>query len=233
MLKKYKNDLPDFFEQHGFKSGDFTINESGFNTTLAFRESPMKFVITQKKDDFHQFVYTKTLFNPSFSLNPFNSKYLTFDGIKEHLEVWINNELSPYKFELDEPDQFAFWLNQHNKYVNIEGINFDSEESFKKNELEALKTGLLETKNLIIKEFNLVEAQQIILSERIQYLIDASNRAGTKTDWKNILISTILNLVVTLALDIDKSKQLWNLFGKVLNQMPQIGDIVNKISTLK
>jgi len=230
MLKKYKNDLPSFFEQLGFNSGDFTIQESGLNTILTFRESPMKFIITQNNTDFHQFTYKNTIFNPSFSQNIFNSKYLTFAQIKEHLKAWIDKELSPYKFELDEPDQFTFWLNQHDKYVNIESINFDTDQPFNKDEIKALKEGLLETKSLIIKEFHLVQAQQIILSERIQYLIEASNRAGSKTDWKNILISTILNLGLTLALDGEKAKQLWSLFGKVLNRMPSIGDLINQIN---
>ena len=230
MLKKYKNELPNFFEQIGFKSGDFRISESGQNTVLSYHESPMKFTVTQHPADFNQFVYTKTLFNPQYSQHNFNNRYLTFDELKKHLEAWTKGELSNFIYEQEGPDQFAAWLNQHKEYVNIESIDFESTEPFNKAELEALKAGLLEAKDLIIEKFALVEGQQKTLGERIEYLIAASERASTKTDWKNILISTVITIGYDLAFNAEKSAKLWALFGKVLNNVPQIGDLIHQLN---
>ena len=230
MLKKYKNELPSFFEQIGFKSGDFRIRESGQNTILTYRESPMKFTVIQNPADFNQFVFSKILFNPQYSQFSFNNRYLLFDELKKHLEAWTKGELSNFIYEQEGPDQFDAWLNQHKEYVNIENIDFESNEPFNKAELETLKAGLLEVKDLITEKFDLAERQKKILGERIEYLIAASERASTKTDWKNILISTVITIGYDLAFNAEKSAQLWALFGKVLNKLPKIGDIISQLN---
>ena len=131
MLKEYKNSLPDFFEKNGFKRNDFTISEIRDTLNIQYKESPMKFRIVQNQDNFHQFKFIKTLFNPKYTLRPFTKNYFSFIDIKDSFKIWIENELAAYIFESEGPDRLESWLNQYNKFVNIESINFNKNEPFK------------------------------------------------------------------------------------------------------
>jgi hypothetical protein len=76
-----------------------------------------------------------------------------------------------------------------------------------------------ELKLLIHQNFNTSQEQQKLVDDRLNYLIDSTNRLN-KFDWKSVSISTMLSIVTTLTLDVEKGRQLFVLFQKVFSIIP-------------
>jgi len=226
MLRKYKNELPELFAERGFMPNDFTFEERGVNFIITYRDSPMKFHIHQHAKDFNAFRISYTHFTPDFKLATPTLSYVKFEHVKTHLSSWCNGRLQEYIFEEFGPDELNAWNNKNAEFVNVEDIDFDSDEPFSPSEIESVKEGIEEVRTLLLDQLSLSEESTKELNSRIDYLIEATERASSKTDWKNILIATVINLAITLALDPEKTKLIWLMFGKVLSKIQSLGEVI-------
>ena len=75
-----------------------------------------------------------------------------------------------------------------------------------------------ELKGLIINKFELLEEQQKIVNDRLDYLAEASGRLN-KFDWKGTLVNTIMSMSIALSLDTEKGKILLKLFQRIFQNI--------------
>lgn len=227
ILKKHRNKLPKFLEERGFEPSDFELIETELSIELQYRLSPMKFVLIRSKDSFELYTYQFTRFTANFQNKEFKSKYEYFDEILNALHTWITVHLNEYISDVEEIDYLSQWVNSSGS-VEIGQIDFESSEPFKPEEVQQIKIGLDEVKYLISKNIELTKTEISIVNQRIDYLAESLERTSTKTDWKNIAISTLINLITTLSLSPEQASTIWGMFHKIIHSIPKLVETVMK-----
>jgi hypothetical protein len=90
--------------------------------------------------------------------------------------------------------------------------------SFNENEKQYIATGINEIKEYLLKAHDLSERNATLVAQRLDYLIEASNRVGRK-DWINLLLSVLVGIVISAALPPDSARELFSFAGQVLHQI--------------
>lgn len=222
MLRKYKNQLPEFLKQLGFGSNDFTFLEKDVNFTLTYQEGPMKFSIYQDAENFDQFFFSHTRFTPDFSTLSYNGKFLTFKDILEKLRAWYTQHLEHYIYENHGPDELENWEIPRMDYVNIQDIDFESNDVFTSSEKELINQSFVQIGKEIEKLAILSSEQTQEFNKKLAYLTKCTEKGPSKTDWKNILIGTLLSTIVGMALTPDNARLILEVFKTVFSTIPSI-----------
>ncbi len=102
-------------------------------------------------------------------------------------------------------------------------INFEDKTLFSKDEKIQIKLAINELKFLIIQNFSPNNEEQIIIDNRLDYLIDSVERLN-KFDWKSLVLSTIISISISLSLDSEKGRLLFELLRKVFLNIASIGN---------
>jgi hypothetical protein len=113
-----------------------------------------------------------------------------------------------------------------NKSLNFETIDFGNKESFSLDEKFQIRMSINELKFLIQNSIHTTEVEQQIISDRFDYLIEASTRLN-KYDWKSLVISTLISITIALSLDTSKGQIIFNLFKKVFSSLPKLTDYLH------
>ena len=71
MLKEYKNLWFEIIKQRSLNFTEFQYSEFAFEFTIQVRNSPLKFRILQKNDDFDRFSIGYTEYKPGFPYHPY------------------------------------------------------------------------------------------------------------------------------------------------------------------
>lgn len=227
MLKKYKNQFVEFINGFDLGTSDFKINvldndeNNAQNIELVVKNSPFFFRIMSYPENWNLFWVEFKAFKPTFPTEswPVGSEYMNFEECLTHLEYWKSRHLDEYFEEETRPDLLESFA--RTKTYNISEINFDTNEPFLSSEKKIIKSGLEEIKLLIREEFDFTQSQIGIIDNRIKYLEEAIDRLN-KTDWKSLLISTILSIIISLALDTNNSEKMIKLFSKIIDNIPQL-----------
>jgi hypothetical protein len=103
----------------------------------------------------------------------------------------------------------------------IETINYAESSNFTTEQKEQIRIGFEELKLLIQTNYGATSDQMVIINQRLQYLLDATERLD-RTDWKGIFISTVIGLVQTLMLTPERSQELINMFITILHVVPAL-----------
>jgi hypothetical protein len=178
MLKKYKNQLFDLIKQSGLDINRFQINEEDeIVTTISFNDSPFGFITFNSKESFDLFQFKFTLFSPKYAMSDFYppNNWTNFSNLLSTFSNWIENHIKDYLQEQSEPDLWDEYLNG-NKTLNFETIDFGNKESFTSDELVQIKMAINELKYLIQSNLEANETEQLLINDRLDYLINASLR---------------------------------------------------------
>ena len=186
--------------------------------TIKYKDSNFIFVIRQNSSNFHNFDYTFTQYAPQFPMSGVSPDWVGIDDILEKLDYWFEHDLKDYIEDENVPD---LWneFKSGNRTLNFDKIDFNDKERFSNDERTQIKLSLNELKLLIHKTFDITLEEQKIVSERIDYLIEASNRLN-KFDWKSLVISSIISITIALTLDPTKGQVLFDLLKKVFSNIP-------------
>ena len=103
----------------------------------------------------------------------------------------------------------------------LKTLIIEDKSSFSIEEKQQLRLSLNDVKLLIQTNFNTTQEQQELINNRIDYLIEAVARLN-KFDWKSILVSSVLAIIIALSLDIERGTQLWHLFQTALQIIPSL-----------
>lgn len=206
----YKNEIFNYLLANKWDVSDFKISDREDNFIVSYKETPLSFRF-YFPNDFDLFFPSWIIYSPSWTSTGANPSAWpeTFQLFQKWLETTVKNYI-------DDQNTIDLWEEylKGNSGVCFKNIDFNNQENFTPDEQQQLRMSINELKGLIVNKFDLLEEQQKIVSERLDYLAEASKRLN-KFDWKGTLINTIINITLTLSLDTNKSKMLLKLFQSI------------------
>ncbi len=224
MRKIYRNELHRIIQQElGYDPALFTLKEiSGGETPtveISVRETPLRFTIRYAPSSWDSFDFCTTRYRPDWAPTkwyPQNS-HLNFDQLKEHFLSWMRDHPRRYFEDQHSADSWRDW--DLNRTV-LDAIDTSSSDNsaFNMEQAAAIERTLNAFRVEAIEKLGLQEADIQELNERIDYLIEASSRVGRK-DWIMLAASTVIGIVVTLSLDTNKGRTLFELFRAALSAL--------------
>jgi hypothetical protein len=105
--------------------------------------------------------------------------------------------------------------------LGVENISFNETEDFSLEQKTQIKLGFAELKFILARDYANNDNQIKLINDRLDYLIDAVDRLN-KTDWKGILISTVIGMITSLTLDRERGAELMNLFINIIHIAPTL-----------
>lgn len=214
MRTKYKNQLFNLLKNSDFSPNDFSIsfeeNDEFPNTILSYKTSPFKFSIRESKSSFEHFQCKWVKYAPDYPIStyyPWNPS--SFDDILNLLLEWLDNDVSNFEEDQYEPDLWEEYK-EGQKVFDFNSIDFEEKGKFSIFEAKQISFAINELKFLIEKNFETSEKETTLINERLDYLIDSINNLN-KFDWKSLVFSSIIGIMTTLTLDVEKGKLLFEL----------------------
>lgn len=225
MRKKYKNELFEILMSSKYGIDSFRIKEEEVVNSLTsdiieVKNTPFYFVIRNSNDDFDAFDYQCVRYAPGFPLSEIYppQDFSDFDYIKTSFKSWINQTVTNYFEDMQEPDLWEEFING-NKTININEVDFNNQANFSVDEKKQIELSLMELKLLIQNNLKTTSAEQIVVNNRIDYLIEACERLN-KFEWKSLAISSMISISIALSLDTQKGHLIFELFKKVFSIIP-------------
>ena len=227
MRVKYKNELYHIISENGLEPRDFEITEITEHelptTLLTYKKTQFKFIIRNSHQSYELFDYQFTLYGPEFSLSGIypNDEFTYFETVANEFEEWINENIHKY---IEDQNEVDLWqqLKSGNRTLDIDNIDFNNKDDFKRDEKKQINLAMNELKLLIQRNFHINDSELEIINDRLNYLVDATDRLN-KYDWKSLVISTLISISIALSLDTEKGKLLFELFRKVFIQIKEVG----------
>ncbi|MDP4226999.1 MAG: hypothetical protein Q8907_10095 [Bacteroidota bacterium] len=220
MKNKFKNEIFNYLSTIGLGVERFELKDDNCQTEIILKDSPLKFIIGTSPESYNWLDYQFVAFSPDFTLsNKFpETNWDDFKSVFDGFKNWIKYHVEEYIEDIQTDDLWSEY-NKGNKTLSFREIEFKNQENFSLDEKAQIKLAINDLKQLIHKSLETTEEEQILINNRLEYLIDAVNRLN-KFDWKSVAISTIINISITLTLDTTKGQLLWELFKKVFNVIP-------------
>ena len=229
ILKSTKNKIFSILNSN-FNINDFDFEEmctsvpqnaSKINSlVIKHLKTGLEFRFVHTHDSYKSFYFSAIKNDPLKKLSTITNHTFTEEQIFHLFNSFLQGGLKEAIYEMEGPDLLRNYIENKNK-LNLDSIDFNSQDNFEDAERKLIKDGLKEIKLLITEKFELTEAQNLIVNDRLNYLGEAVDRLN-KTDWKGILTSTIFSIIIALSLDSQKGQMLWDLFFNLFNNIPGI-----------
>lgn len=226
MRKKHRNELFNLIGQEGFNQDDFDLIEDNQQelpaTVIQYKDTPLRFVIRNSEESFESFDYQYVPFGPGFVLTDIEppNGFTDFNTIYDVVKGWLKYVIKEYIEDKNEPDLWSEFKKGNNT-LNINQIDFNDKSTFSLDEKKQILMAINELKLLIHKNLQTTQEQQNLVIDRLDYLIEASERLN-KFDWKSLAISTLISITIALSLDTQKGQVLFDLFTKVFSVLPML-----------
>ncbi len=129
----------------------------------------------------------------------------------------FKNWLSYVKRDIETPD---LWAMSGGETELIDAVSDSSEDNsrYSTTELSQISTAINEIKEFIVNTHQLSGERLNFIELRFAYLIEASERVGRK-DWKNLLLSVLFSIVISLSLPQEASGELFRFTSAVLHNI--------------
>ena len=220
ILKKHKNALLAVIKESPldptlFTAEDATIGDEEF-FIIQLRNSPIRFAARPSYRGFDSFFYHSSIFSPTFPLSQLASAGNP-QRLFDEFEEWLNNVVKPYLDEVITPDLWQILEDTHSEARREVGAP-DDFKPFSEEEKFQLKRSIDELQLSIENNFNLNKKELGAIKKRLQYLSDAIDKHN-RFDWKGIAISTAIAISVTLALNPEQTRQLFQLFKEAFSNL--------------
>ena len=213
MRIKYKNEIFNYLLTNKWDINDFNVDDNEFEFIVQYKVTPLKFKF-YFPNDFDFFFPSWIVYSPNWRSDGTNLSdwYTTFKLFRKWL-ITIKNYIDDQN-AIDLWDEYL----KGNSVVYSKNIDFDNQDNFTPDEQQQLRMSINELKGLIINKFELLEEQQKIVNDRLDYLAEASVRLN-KFDWKGTLVNTIMSISIALSLDTEKGKILLKLFQRIFQNI--------------
>ena len=149
-----------------------------------------------------------------FSPGKEKQKESIFSGSWELQISYINKWLSYLKREIASPNLWETISQQILLKSDIDKIH--SNDLFTNEEINKIQSSIGEIKEYVLATYNLTDSNKVFLENKLNYLIDSSNRLGRK-DWIIILIGIITNIVMSLSFSPDTAKDFFIVVSKAFD----------------
>ena len=223
MKTSYKNQIFEVLLNHPLGIDNFEITERGLDFVITYLPYSKVFDYNFRNSDtsFDYFISVATFYSPGFVQGYRYGTQVSFEGALNDFKDWLVHHLEAY---INDQETVDLWAEYKNKAAQTPLIieNYQDTTTFTLEEKQTLKLGLNELKLLIAERFTVTPAQLEAVNNRLDYLAEVVERTN-KTDYKNILISTIISIMIALSLDASKGQELYNLIVQVLKFAPSLG----------
>lgn len=224
MRKKHKNQLFNLISEKGYSPYDFVLEDTTeAETKIFYKNTPFYFIVRNSQESYDEFDYYFVRYAPEFPISEIfpQQGWDTFEDVLAMFSRWLINNIKEFESDEFEPDLWSEYK-AGNTSLNFNEIDFNDKSNFSESERKQVSMAINELKLLINKKFNTIESEQILVNERLDYLIESSKKLN-KFDWKSLVISTIIGIATTLTLDVEKGKLLYELFRQVFTNVRNIG----------
>jgi len=221
MLKRYRNALLGLVEANGLEPLQFSVSESSLHGKPAFRltlrDSPLAFTVRPSSETPHRFDLIYTKFTPQFedsSLIP-ESDWGEFTIVENAFGYWLTEHVKAFLDEQTEPDLWGELRDANVAGGLIPEPNLDNS-AFSDAERLRIEHGLT-TLLLEVRQGDLLDRDQTAaLHERVDYLIESSQRLGRK-DWVSVALGAFVGFAVQSTLTPEVVKNLFHLVREAIH----------------
>ncbi len=225
MKNKYKNRLLHLILELNFSPSDFKLTEEDDegNFVVTYNQTPLKFFIREAYDAFDLFDSNYTTYSPQYDeTEPYpKDDFDVFDKVLSNFKDWIKYHVKKYIEGLeDEDDLWSEYLNG-NQSLEFKEISFDNRSNFTVEERKQVVIAINELKFLIQTNIATSNHEQKIVSDRLDYLIENIERLN-KFEWKSMLLSTLISISITLSLDTESGRIIFEYLKKVFSTFPKL-----------
>lgn len=206
LLTSQKNLLFESIREVGFNPAEFHW-ESGQSkkyriivSTLAHSNTGYYYVFD------HSTHHMEAEYSPGEHLRVDRTELESWSQQRETFLRWLQY----LKRELESPD---LWAAVSEEARLLEAASSEEDNSpFSADEKAYIISGIKEIKQYLLTAHKL---DPELVEARLNYLAEASDRLGRK-DWKNLLLSTIVSIIVTASLPSDTIREIFRFIGTVL-----------------
>lgn len=221
LLRSQKNSLFQAIQTREMDPADFVWKQDkeifpGKPTiTICHRFSEFYFVIDEGEYDgggFTNFDYVNSYhyeYAPGNASLTSSGQDLSWDGVVSSFGGWLGY----LKREIDSPDLWET-ITQERKLE--ESVASDDDNSFfSSDEQKQISERVLEIEQFLLKTHNLNEEHQKFVRDRMEYLIESSERLGKK-DWKSLAFGVLLSTAMGIGLNGVEIGEVMRFVGGVL-----------------
>jgi hypothetical protein len=227
VLKKYKNGFLDIIRKHGLDPLSFNASErtQGAQSifTVQFMTTGLRFEASPLPGNLHLFTVRYSCFNVGFPLRAYevpichddNVTHVTHELRISHVhsafDSWLREHIKPYIDEMVQPDLWT-QIEQQKQLISADPLTDYETSSFTEAEKQQVRASIGQFRVLICESFPPTQDQLEVIDQRLDYLMAAVDRPINRLDWKSIALSTVVSIFITLSLDTNRGRQLFELF---------------------
>jgi hypothetical protein len=229
MLRAHKNRLYEAVKEAGFRAAQFTTEEKtldfhdGVEPTecflLTLKNTPLQFITRISPNDYDAFDRMSSLCAPGWPLSvawpPGDRQFVDIDLIAFQLGQWLQEVANRYLEEETVPD---FWAEAQAQAESFLPSYNDPqrEKKFSAQEKKLLELAIAQVRKEINRALKPTASELKLINERLDYLSHGVGRLN-RLDWKNILVSTMIGIVINLSLDTTRGAQLYQIFKEAFS----------------
>ncbi len=231
MLTTYKNGFIQAIKNQQLDPVDFSVLEntsqyppevfkkSGLPvvTTIRFRDSGLRFEITDIPTTLHQFFANYTRFDAGCPLRRSGpgKPYLPIDRVYVLFSEWLMKELKPYIEEMKQPDLWQ-QIEQQKQLVSADPLTDCETSPFTEAEKQQVRVSIGQFRVLIVESFSPTQEQLEVINQRLDYLSGGVDRLS-RFDWKALALAIVVGIGINLCVDAEGGRKLFELFRQAFS----------------
>jgi hypothetical protein len=211
LLRSQKNDVLESVKSLGLDPFNFKWSVEGSNYTddIYGDSESVECLNYEGEGFFYKFDFMKGKHYAIFA--PGSDKLVDekYPGNWENQLIYVGNWLSYLKREVEQPDLWA-GLYKYQLPPSDQLITDIGNEPFTVKEAEQLTEGIKRVQAYIETELDLNVDQHFLMSDKLDYLLEAAKRQGRK-DWFHTSIGVIFTLASAIALSPEQTRNIWDI----------------------
>lgn len=221
MLKQYKNQFIPTIQELGLDPTQFStqdLTEEGETIfEIKLRESSLIFQAKHTKTNFHHFQHRRSVFRPTYPVTQWSATSIDFPKIIEAFTIWVKKDVQQFLEESLLPD---LWTTiQYNQGLLTDSVlDEHSQSTFSGEEIQQIHIAIQKFHVLVNETFQASQEETRLVKDRLDYLSHAADRLN-RFDWKGIALSTLISISITLSLDTNQGKVLYQLFQQAFQHV--------------
>jgi hypothetical protein len=217
MLRKYRNKLFEVIKTEGWETSLFSGSDEKIGDRSVFvirlNHSPLQFIVGTSDEDLLSMDCRFTLFATNYPLSDWipEAGYAQYELIEDRFRHWLKI-VDEYIEDMNTPD---LWTTLSDEFSKFDQKAIQDNISFTQSEKDRISESLYTMLNEARAKQILNESQMKLLEEKIDYLIEASDRLGRK-DWINAATGAIFGYLFQAALTSDNAKTLLHMASEAI-----------------
>lgn len=208
-----KVELAKVIEANGLNPLDFKPTDLEMAYKLKYLDSGLTITFHMSPDDFSQFCFTGTTFNPSRKGFNDRTRYLNMHDTKSYFDKWIRANVIAYNTSKNTPDPWKTPRAEFYDFIPDEQ-KADETTRFTENEIKTLTASINKLREFVIDKLNesqvINKIATIETNAKFDYMIDRLDKE-TRGRWKFDALNLIGSIIITLSLDHETGKQLYHM----------------------